>query len=352
MAVSVGVVVAKVATAIVTDKKARKVVGWILVIVLAPIILIVISIYMLIFNLQGSGEDTSFIDSVFFSQSLGAGVEEDLAELSVILQDDFKKIDELFDEDSGLDVLEIKSTYYVLALYTNMENEFVASDFIECFTGVDIDKTYENIYNEYGIEVDKSTIEVIDEVYKYVKSIENQDINSNIFTVPDDKNNIDLANYAIQAYENNWGYVWGTFGQVLTPSLYSSKLAQYPDGVGNWSEFILENWLNGRTADCIGLIKSYSWYNVETESINYATNGMPDIGADTMYNNAIEKGTIDTMPEIVGLAVWCNGHIGVYIGNGEIIEAMGTQYGVVKTKVSERNFTHWLKIPYINYIEE
>jgi cell wall-associated NlpC family hydrolase len=42
----------------------------------------------------------------------------------------------------------------------------------------------------------------------------------------------------------------------------------------------------------------------------------------------------------------------VYIGNGEVIEAMGTKYGVVKTQLSERSWTAWLQIPYINYISE
>ena len=44
-----------------------------------------------------------------------------------------------------------------------------------------------------------------------------------------------------------------------------------------------------------------------------------------------------------------SGHIGVYIGNGEVIEAMGTKYGVVKTQLEGRGWTHWLEIPYINY---
>ena len=41
--------------------------------------------------------------------------------------------------------------------------------------------------------------------------------------------------------------------------------------------------------------------------------------------------------------------IGVYIGNGEVVEAMGTRYGVVKTKLEGARWTHWLKIPYISY---
>ena len=33
---------------------------------------------------------------------------------------------------------------------------------------------------------------------------------------------------------------------VLTDSLFASKLAQYPDGVGSYEDFIRENWLGGR----------------------------------------------------------------------------------------------------------
>ena len=134
----------------------------------------------------------------------------------------------------------------------------------------------------------------------------------------------------------------------------SDKLdsANYPDNVGVYEEYIRSHYLGRRTADCVGFIKGYCWYDPETDSVNYATNGMPDIGADQMYRAAAEKGPISTMPEIPGLAVWHQGHIGIYIGNGYAIEAMGTRYGVVKTRVAARSWTHWLKIPYINYIEE
>lgn len=76
---------------------------------------------------------------------------------------------------------------------------------------------------------------------------------------------------------------------------------------------------------------------------------MPDVGANQMYYNAAVSGTIDTIPDTPGLAVWHDGHIGVYIGNGEVIEAMGTKYGVVKTQLEGRGWTHWLQVPYISY---
>lgn len=143
--------------------------------------------------------------------------------------------------------------------------------------------------------------------------------------------------------------MWGTYGQVLTPELFQYKLAQYPEGVGQYADFIRNNWLGKHTADCVGLIKGYGWLNADTMEIEYGTNRMPDIGANQMYYNATRKGTIDTISEVPGLAVWKAGHIGVYIGGGQIIEAMGTKYGVVKTQLQGRGWTHWLEIPYINY---
>ena len=169
------------------------------------------------------------------------------------------------------------------------------------------------------------------------------------FTNPRTKNNHDLAAYAIQAWEHGWGYVWGTFGHVLTESLFEAKLAQYPDALAGNADFIRQTWVGGRTTDCVGLIKGYGWLDAETKEIVYNTNGMPDITANEMYHAATVSGTIDTIPETPGLAVWHEGHIGVYIGNGEVVEAMGTRYGVVKTKLEGARWTHWLKIPYISY---
>ena len=181
-------------------------------------------------------------------------------------------------------------------------------------------------------------------------------IDTSGFQDPDSKNNLDLAAYATQAWRNRWGYVWGTYGNVLTPSLLAYKLQQYPEGVGNYETFIRENWLGRRTADCIGLIKGYGWLDPETLSIRYGANGMPDYGANQMYQAAKDSGNdcggMDTMPEIVGLGLWKNGHAGIYVGNGYAIEAMGTRYGVVRTRVEDRGWQAWYKIPSIRYLDD
>ena len=177
-------------------------------------------------------------------------------------------------------------------------------------------------------------------------------IDTSGFISPGTKNNLDLAAYAVQAWENNWGYVWGTYGNILTESLFAYKLKQYPDGVGNYKDFIHANWLGRRTADCVGLIKGYGWLDASSGAIRYGTNGMPDYGANQMYQSAAVKGDMSTMPEIKGLAVWKPGHIGIYIGGGYVVEAMSTRYGVVKTAAVGRGWQGWCQVPSIDYIGE
>ena len=173
------------------------------------------------------------------------------------------------------------------------------------------------------------------------------------FTDPAHKTAHDLVAYVNQAWENNWGYVWGTFGTVLTRTLYDYKIAQYPEDVGRYGDYILEHYLDRRTTDCIGLVKGYSWLDADTLTIQYGTNGMPDYTADQMYENAVaggaEHGPIVNLPEIPGLILWKDGHTGVYVGGGYAIEAMGTLYGVVKTEVAGRGWQAWYKLPAISY---
>ena len=66
-----------------------------------------------------------------------------------------------------------------------------------------------------------------------------------------------------------------------------------------------------------------------------------------MYHRLVES-----MPDISGLAVWMDGYIGVYIGNGEVIEAQGTNEGVVRTQLKSRPWKKWLMIPDIKYEAE
>ena len=174
-------------------------------------------------------------------------------------------------------------------------------------------------------------------------------LNTSHFTNPATKNSTDLVLWAQMAYDEGWGYVYGTFGLPLTETTLDNKVRQYPNEVGENEQLIREHWLGRRTVDCMGLIKSYMWYDPEDNNITYNAGGMPDIGCDTLFEQATVRGTIDTIPEVKGLAVYAKGHIGIYIGDGYAIDAQSTTEGVTKTKINTRKWTHWCKIPYVDY---
>lgn len=140
-------------------------------------------------------------------------------------------------------------------------------------------------------------------------------------------------------------YWYGTFGQAANISVYNQKKKQYPTYY-MWSYPKEDEGI--KVHDCVGLIKGYIWCdNNDDKTPNYIAT--QDKSANGMRDVCKEKGDINTMPEIAGILVFMQHHVGVYIGNGEVIEARGHAYGVIKTKLKGRGWTSWGKCPYITY---
>ena len=250
------------------------------------------------------------------------------------------------DGHSAIEIQEAQ-VIYIMALVDVKNQGTIPTRISGCFLEGQTDAQFISKVNQtFGTSIDAKEYELIASAVRgvYIDTSDYYDAST--------KNNIDLVKYAKNAERCRWGYVWGTYGRILDQTYLNSLVSQYPEDVGDYEDFIRKNYLGGRTADCGGLIKGYCWYDAATGNIKYGTNGMPGIRADEIYNRATEKGKISTIPEIEGLAVWHKGHIGVYIGNGEVIEAKSTKVGVVKTKLSSGKWTHWLKVPYITYVEE
>lgn len=149
--------------------------------------------------------------------------------------------------------------------------------------------------------------------------------------------NLDLAAFCLAVYAAKWVYWYGTCGYKCTTSLYNSKKKQYPSQYTAARESGYKKDISDgkMCADCVGLIKAFFWLSGKIDgTTKRGANGCPDVSANGMYKKCVKTGPIKTIPDIPGLIVWKDGHIGVYVGNGYTVEMKGFNYDCVKNKVT------------------
>ena len=160
-------------------------------------------------------------------------------------------------------------------------------------------------------------------------------------------------------------YVMGCFGAPLNTT-NKKRYTQNHDYNKQASRTALINSASYKTYgwDCVNLIKGVIWgwnndLNKTYGGAVYKSNGCPDISANQMIS--VCKNISSDFNNIqVGEAVWMEGHIGVYIGNGQVIESSPKwKNGVQITYLGNLGYTEgnsriWKKhgfIPYIDYVE-
>lgn len=162
------------------------------------------------------------------------------------------------------------------------------------------------------------------------------------------KTNKGLVEFVKGLLNMNTIYVLGAFGQEFTQSFLDQKCAQL-----EWNEqqrSFLSQYVNKsqKAYDCSGMIKAYLWDNKPS---NYVA--AEDENNDHMLDRASVKGPISTMPEVPGILVFMPGHVGVYIGNGQVIECTPNiplgGWGVIQTSLKGRGWTHWAEYSRISY---
>ena len=153
-----------------------------------------------------------------------------------------------------------------------------------------------------------------------------------------------------QALSEKWGYIWGTAGESWTAAK-QKELEKTTDDDRAQGRKYGSKWIGHKVADCSGL---FSWAFKQLGGYMYH-------GSDTMYRKyCAQKGELKKGMRTDGAAlkpgtavfVW-NGkkysHVGLYAGNGTVIEAMGTISGVTTTKVSASKWTHWGELTGVDY---
>lgn len=139
-------------------------------------------------------------------------------------------------------------------------------------------------------------------------------------------NNVDFANKAKDIAENyKTLYIKGCFGSPMNNTnkkRYCNNNAynQKPER----TKMIQNSSSDTFGFDCVCLIKGILWnwsgkINATYGGAVYASNGVPDVGADAIMNYCTGVSTDFSNIEI-GEIVHMKGHVGIYIGNGLAVE--------------------------------
>lgn len=177
--------------------------------------------------------------------------------------------------------------------------------------------------------------------------------------------NIELAKKVKDIAQNyKTLYVMGCFGSPMT----EANKKRYCENHSYNKNPVRQQMIKAATSDtfgfdCVCLIKGVLWgwngdKNKTYGGATYNTNGVPDIGADQMITKCKNISTDFSKIE-VGEAVWCKGHIGVYIGDGLAVECTPSWANKVqitacncdKAGYNRRNWTKHGKLPYVEYVK-
>lgn len=167
----------------------------------------------------------------------------------------------------------------------------------------------------------------------------------------------DLMNY-------NTLYVMGCFGSPLNTT---NKTRYTKNNAYNRQEARVKMIQNASPDtfgfDCVCMIKGILWgwcgdVTKKYGGATYTSNGVPDVSANGIIKRC-DKVSTDFTTIQKGELVWTDGHVGIYVGSGRVIECSprwsnGVQYSWLGNLPQFRygNFRVWSKhgfLPYVDY---
>lgn len=172
----------------------------------------------------------------------------------------------------------------------------------------------------------------------------------------------DLVEKFKLALANHWGYIWGTAGVEWTAAKQKQKVNYMISNYGeDWkknadaknSNYYMaalygDKWIGHVVADCSGL---FAWAFKQL-------GGAIAHGSNSIYANyCTTKGKLTseirkTLPPGAAVFVDKSGnksHIGLYAGDGKVIEAQGTQAGVCTSNLSANKWSYYGLLKNVSY---
>lgn len=133
------------------------------------------------------------------------------------------------------------------------------------------------------------------------------------------------------------GYVWGATGYKLTQSKLDELINKYPQYV---SQSKNGKWIGKQVFDCASFVR----FALKEIGISVVS------GASSQWKktNWEAKGTIDTLPKDKVCILYREAptanpmqHTGIYLGDGNVMDARGSSSGVIYSTLAKYPWTHW-----------
>jgi len=175
----------------------------------------------------------------------------------------------------------------------------------------------------------------------------------------------DLIGKFEYALDNKWGYIWGQAGDLWTEGKQKQKVNYMISKYGtSWEKNseakndhyysaakIGSKWIGHYVADCSGLFRwAFNQFKI------YIAHGSNTIwkGYCTKQGNLSGGRRTDGEALKPGTAVFTDHsgdktHIGLFIGNGKVIEASSTEAGVCVSNVSANKWKCWGELKNVDY---
>lgn len=167
---------------------------------------------------------------------------------------------------------------------------------------------------------------------------------------------LQLAAWMRGLYAAGVVYWYGTCVYKCSKDLYTRKKEDYAKHyVSSRESGYMADIAAGRMcADCVGAIKGFFWMGGDMAAKNvYQSNNCPDLSADKLFALCEETGPISTIPDVPGIVVHKDGHIGAYIGGGKTAELRGFADDCVICETAQGKWDEWGKLPasMIDYVD-